>query len=277
MKKIYCATSFGKEGLELYAHEMVRSFIAHWPQTVMLKVYLDDIADAEKLPKASNVEFLHLSDPDLAAFKQRNSSDPRKNGYDSWEDKPDKSQFNKNKEGKWRFQYDAIRFCHKVFAINHCARSGCDIAIWLDGDTKTFANVSEADIESWLPNGKFSAFLDRPHSYTETGFHMFNMNHTIALKFFDAWMEHYKTDSVFNLPAWTDCHTYDAARKQFDRSLWHSLSPESGVRMAAHVFINGPLGKFMDHMKGKRKLKKSSNKGDLFVTRTEDYWKNLPK
>lgn len=272
--KICCATSFSREGLELYGKNMISSFIKHWPQNVQLIVYLDDIIDANKLPTAPNVNYRPLNDKDLLAFKDRNGNDPRKHGLPDFA-KNDSNKFGKNNEGNWKFQYDAIRFSHKVFAINDCARSGCDIAIWLDGDSKTFADITQADIDSWLPDGKFAAFLDRPQSHTETGFHMFNMNHPIASKFFDTWIDYYKTDGIFKLHHWTDCHTYDAARKQFDQTHWHNLSPiTAGVSAAAHVFINGPLGKFMDHMKGKRKLRGKSEKRDLYVNRTEEYWKN---
>ncbi len=271
--KIFCATSFGKEGLELYGKTMVASFVKHWPKTVTLKVYLDDINDKDKLTQADNVEFIHLNDPDLLAFKERNINDSKKNGYETWGDKPPKDRFNKNNEGSWKFQWDSIRFCHKVFAINHCARSGCDIAIWLDGDTKTFADISLDVIMSWIPEGKFAGFLGRT-SYTETGFHIFNMKHPIAIDFFNDWVQYYKDDSIYNLQAWTDCHTYDAARLKFDQRFWYNLSPEHAYG-ANHVFINGDLGTYMDHMKGKRKLNGKSNKGDLRNPRSEDYWKNI--
>jgi hypothetical protein len=41
-----------------------------------------------------------------------------------------------------------------------------------------------------------------------------------------------------------------------------------------HPLINGPLGKWIDHMKGGRKNKGKSDKKDIMVNRTEDYWKN---
>jgi hypothetical protein len=40
-----------------------------------------------------------------------------------------------------------------------------------------------------------------------------------------------------------------------------------------HPLINGPLGKFMDHMKGARKNDGKSKPSDIMVTRKEDYWK----
>ena len=272
--KITCVTSFGKNGLELYGSTMVSSFIKHWPNDVKLLVYLDDIKDAEALPKAPNVDYIALDHPGLVAFKSRNGDDPKKHGLPAFS-QDDSGKFGKNNEGNWKFQYDAIRFCHKVFAMDMGARSGCDIALWIDGDSKTFNDVNRSVINSWLPQGKFAGFLDRPQSYTETGFHIFDMNHAIADVFFKQWLSYYELDSIFELPAWTDCHTYDAARRKFDQQYWFSLSPPAtSGSPAAHVFINGPLGSYMDHMKGKRKLKGKSDRRDLYVQRSEQYWKD---
>ena len=272
--KITCVTSFGKLGMDLYAEEMVSSFIELWSSDITLKVYLDDLEDHNKLPQAANVEYLLLDDPVLLAFKKRNQDNPRKNGLPSF-DQDDSGYFGKNKEGKWKFQYDAIRFCHKVFALAMGAKNAEGLVLWLDGDTKTFARVNKDVIETWLPHNKFSGFLDRPDSFTETGFHIFDMDHAIAKDFFDRWLLYYRDDSIFNLVAWTDCHTYDAARRQFDQESWFNLSPvENGPSTAGHVFINGPLGAYMDHMKGKRKLNGKSSVRDLFVKRAENYWRD---
>jgi hypothetical protein len=44
-----------------------------------------------------------------------------------------------------------------------------------------------------------------------------------------------------------------------------------------HVFVNSELGKYIDHMKGDRKLKGSSSKKDLKTDITNvDYWKKVP-
>lgn len=258
-KKITCATSFGPEGLKLYARAMIESFIQHWPQDIVLEVYLDDISQSAGLPLADNVRYLHLTHLDLIDFKNRNSKDPRKNGIVDASNKPN-------------FLFDSIRFSHKVFAVEACARSNRGIVIWLDGDTKTFAEVTRAVIATWLPKGKFAGFLDRPSLYTETGFHIFDMEHPIADDFFRAWVDYYKDDSIYSLAQWTDCHTYDAARKKFDQSHWFDLSPPE--KKVAHVFINGILGTHMDHMKGPRKIAGHSNRKDLFKPRTEEYWRD---
>lgn len=256
--KIFCATSFGKEGIKLYAKEMIQSFIQYWPEDVILKVYLDDIESAKLLPQARNIEYILLDNPVLLEFKNRNISDPRKSGIMS-SNQPS------------NFLFDSIRFSHKVFALEACARSGADLVLWLDGDTKTFSKISREVINSWLPVGKFAGFLHRPTLYTETGFHIFDMNHELADKFFKEWIKYYEDDSIYSLVQWTDCHTYDAARQKFDQKYWFDLSPQD--LKVSHVFINGVLGKYMDHMKGKRKIIGHSSRKDLARARDEDYWK----
>ena len=39
-----------------------------------------------------------------------------------------------------------------------------------------------------------------------------------------------------------------------------------------HPFVNGPLGRYMDHLKGGRKDEGRSSDKDLVVARTEAYW-----
>ena len=68
---------------------------------------------------------------------------------------------------------------------------------------------------------------------------------------------------------WTDCHTYDAAKTKFMDSYWYNLSPPIKNN---HPFINGTLGQFMDHMKGPRKKKGTSNRNDLIVKIKSEYW-----
>ena len=50
----------------------------------------------------------------------------------------------------------------------------------------------------------------------------------------------------------------------------------AGVR-GHHVFINSVLGDYIDHMKGKRKIKGKSSQSDLRIKRKEDYWQNIEK
>jgi len=40
-----------------------------------------------------------------------------------------------------------------------------------------------------------------------------------------------------------------------------------------HPLINTVLGKWIDHMKGNRKVSGKSQRSDIMVKRTEDYWR----
>lgn len=67
--------------------------------------------------------------------------------------------------------------------------------------------------------------------------------------------------------------------KKYSEFPSHDYSAEMYLNEAAtggggHPLINGPLGKWIDHMKGVRKEEGRSRSKDIMVNRTEDYWKN---
>ena len=261
MNKICAVTSFSPAGFNEYGKTMVETFIKYWPDSVKLVVYLDDeIADK---PVSKNVEYRLLENPVLDSFKQRNQHRPEANGLGS----------KRTPEGKCNFTFDAVKFSHKVFAVIEVyEKDDVDVLIWLDGDSKTHSPVTVERIESWVPATCFAGFLDRPWLYTETGFHIFRTKHVTAKDFFARWKQYYSDDSIFQLEAWTDCHTYDAARRQFPQKHWYNLSPRNNH---PHPFINGCLGEVMDHMKGPRKKKGSSHWRDLVSKHNSEYWKTV--
>jgi len=253
---IRAATTFSHEGFELYGRRCIESFIENWPTDVILDVYHEGWRDS--YPQAPNVEYHLLDNPELMAFKARHKDNLEAHGLGS-----------KAIGAKANFAWDAVRFSHKVFAYaNTALRENIEIAIWLDGDTFTHTKVELEDIKGWL-NNKMAGYLGRPWLYTETGFHIFDMTVSQARGFFEDWLLYYKADTVFSLDGWTDCHTYDAARAKMPDALWNNLSPDF---KHPHPFINGILGKHMDHMKGPRKQMGSSQPKDLVVKRLEKYW-----
>jgi hypothetical protein len=262
MSKIIAATCFGPDGYQQYGRRMLESFRQHWPKDIVLYAYLDEPITEKQSVFADNIVYKILNNRGLVHFKQKHLNNPKARGL-----APEQM-----KNGKQNYAWDAVRFAHKVFAYAEASTvTGCDTALWLDGDTFTHTPVTLDRIESWCPADKFAGFLDRPWLYTETGFHIFRMNHPIAKQFVQKWIDMYTQEKVFNLNGYTDCHTYDHVRKQFDQSAWHNLSPAFDH---PHPFINGVLGEVMDHMKGPRKGKGSSHKKDLVVER-DGYWKNV--
>jgi len=262
--KIAVSTTFSSKGYNEYAYKVIESFIKYWPKTVDLYAYYDELEPWKH--NASNVHYIKLDFPDLLKFKEENKDNPKQSGNGT------------NKD----FLRDAIRFSHKVFAyIDLAVNKNVDIAIWLDGDVITHQPVTEQVIMSWLDN-KMAGALLRPTIYTETGFHIFDMRHYLAKDFMDKWKSQYTENKVWDLPwdeesrtklGYTDCHTYDVVRETFDQSLWHNLSPQ-GLNHS-HPFVNGPLGAYMDHTKGPRKLEGRSRSTDIHpsINRSESYWK----
>lgn len=262
MIKIVAATSFSASGFNEYGKIMVETFRQFWPDSVKLIVYLDDPVLKETMVHADNIEYQILNDTDLTDFKKRHKNNPEAHGLGT----------KASKDHTANFAFNAVKFSHKVFALLKMIDDHSpDIALWLDGDSRTHSQVTVERIESWCPENFFAGYLARPWLYTETGFHIFRLNHGIAERFFETWKNYYINDTVFKLNAWTDCHTYDAAREQFDCKLWYNLSPDL---KHPHPFINGVLGEVMDHMKGPRKQKGTSHQKDLVVNRS-GYWKNV--
>lgn len=265
MKNINAVTCYNTKGFYQTGNLLIKSFIEFWPKEVSLTVYLDDPIPKQDLIKddthKSRVTYKILDNKDLLSFKERHRNNKKAHGL------------SEDQTSDYNYRTDAVRFSHKVFALfQFLEENETDLLIWLDGDSRTHSTIGIGNIESWCPDGKFAGYLARPWMYTETGFHIFNMKHEIANDFLDTWKQYYIDDSIFRLDMWTDCHTYDDAMKKFDVNQWHNLSPNIKHN---HPFINGPLGEFMDHMKGDRKKKGTSNRKDLKIRRGGTYWRDV--
>ena len=90
----------------------------------------------------------------------------------------------------------------------------------------------------------------------------------------DTWTDLYKNDTIFKELEWHDSYLFWQILKR--------VAPDQGVDIGKgagakghHVFINSVLGGYIDHMKGKRKVKGKSSKSDLRGGRNEEYWQNV--
>ena len=90
----------------------------------------------------------------------------------------------------------------------------------------------------------------------------------------DTWTSLYKNDTIFKELEWHDSYLFWQILKR--------VAPDQGVDIGKgagakghHIFINSVLGDYIDHMKGKRKIKGKSSKSDLRSERKQDYWKNV--
>ena len=84
----------------------------------------------------------------------------------------------------------------------------------------------------------------------------------------------FKNNTIFKELEWHDSYLFWQILKR--------VAPDQGVDIGKgagakghHIFINSVLGDYVDHMKGKRKIKGKSSRSDLRGERNQEYWKNV--
>ena len=241
--KIAAVTTCHTAGWEQYGRRMSASWRRYWP--VPLRVYAEGFAvDGNYL----SVD-LPTAAPWLAEFKAKHPYKAR---------------------GRYDYRFDAARFAHKVAAICAAADAApAEYLIWVDADTVTHQAVPPEFVDSLLPGpGEALSWLDREGKYPECGFVVFHLPSCVEL--LARFKAAYTTGALFNLPEWHDSFVLEQLVHLMDLPA-KSLSGEAG-RKTSHPFVNGPLGAYMDHLKGPRKAQGRSSGRDLKVTRTEPYW-----
>jgi hypothetical protein len=236
--KIGIVSTFSDSGYKEYAHLLVNGVGTHLDKKIKVFLYIDTV----KFTVPSNVSIipLELSVPDLTKFKKRHA------------DKKPNS-----------FKEDGVRFSHKSYAIWHAAKnSNVDKLFWLDADTVLKNNITEQYLDNLLPDRYFTSYLGRVGRYTETGFIGFNLKHAYADEFFDEFIDYYNSDRIYSeLPAYTDCHVYDATRNKLvneKKITALDLTPGLGKSNFNHVHKG-----YMIHNKGENKIGSSKKKENI--------------
>jgi len=241
-------TTFNQNGYDTYGKRLLATW-GYWPQEATLYVYAEDVEvpDQERVI----VRDLKASCPELLKFKQRHGTQQRP------------------------FRFDAVRFSHKVFAIVHAARSLKGKMFWCDADVVAHTPIPLEFLDSCLPAKSFTSCLRRDMMYSECGFVGYNLDHPLMADFISDFERMYTEDRLFDLPEWHDSFIYDHLRKKYEEKgcFTHSLSGRWSN--TTHPFINCDLGKYMDHLKGQRKLEGRSRDSDLKRRRLESYWNEV--
>lgn len=175
------------------------------------------------------------------------------------------------------YRHDARRFSFKTAAVIEMAlqlssNPGNRFLIWVDGDCFWHAPVPPEFVESLLPSGdEFLSWLWRERSYPESGFVVYDLQHPLLADVMSLWRSLYTTGELFTLPEWHDAWVLQWVMQQFP-----TLSPKSISGDGAghgHPFVNGPLGRYGDHMKGKRKAAGRSGRHERVVKDATAYWR----
>src|SRR5574341_1974770 len=251
---IALATTFTQRGYELHGKNFLDGFRRHWPKSATLYLYPEGFS----LPSEDNivVRELHAACPELVSFKARHQGNPGAHGRYG---------------NRYVFQMDAIKWAHRIFALKAAmdAFAG-DVLINIDADIVTFRDVPEAFLADFVADAHI-AYMPRKQMYSECSFVAYRVFDRLVRRFIAAHQRFYETDDIFTLPGWTDCHAFDRLVQMTQRDL-RFKDINAGLPSSMHPFVNGPLGAFMDHLKGPRKHEGRSRHEDLVVDRGEAYW-----
>lgn len=279
MRTFAAVTTCHKQGYELYGQTMMETFDRHWPEDVALYFYAEGFAPP---PISERVVLRNLlaDCPDLVAFKRRHKNNPVAHGAHGRRRLEIRVEWHKPKmkiqRVEWGLGYpwDAVRFSHKSFAIfDAAARCPADVLFWIDADIVVFDDVPRAFLEELMPRDCLLSFLKRP-KFSECGFVGYNLRHPEIRNFFARFQALYTTDRLFKQREYHDSYLFDVIRRRFERKGCRTHDIAEGLgQQAGHVFVNSKLGRYMDHMKGDRKIEGSSRQEDFVVARNEEYWK----
>ena len=233
MNQVTIVTTFSDKGYEDYGKNFLESCKNYLDSSVNLLVYKDNVA----IPYQENLEVLLLESniPDLTRFKERNSF---------------------RNETDIKFQYQSVRFSHKVYALYHAAATvKTKYLIWLDSDTELYSRVNANYFIKFLPSNTFVGYLGRGgEAFSECGFMIYDLENSYAKDFFQKFKWYYDSDELYKLKEWDDSYIFDVVRKEFE-----STGKVKTINLSStfnkHHF-NATLDGYIMHLKGDRKEKR---------------------
>ena len=150
--------------------------------------------------------------------------------------------------------------------------------IWIDADTHTHSPVSLEWLATVCPQDSLASYLGRGENYhSECGWVAYNLEHPHTRQFIQDFVNMYISDDIFKLKEWHDSYIWDQVRKRYQtENKFFNLNPIADSKgLAGHPFINSELGRFMDHMKGDRKLRGQSKSKEVVLHQNHPYWQKV--
>jgi hypothetical protein len=268
-------TTFNASGYKLYGSKMIDTFLVNWPKNVSLTVYAEDCPVVQTASNLTVLDF-NQSLPAAVAFKQKWQSDARASGRLATG--PADS---KGKQPGIGFKWDAVRFCHKVYAVCDHARHNLDkTVLWMDADMVCHSPIDHPTLCEMIPDDFALAFLGRQGKYTECGLYALDMRDRITQHFVTLFQNAYDEPEfgIFAMEEWHDSFVFDQLRRLVGAAnpAWKQLDWSRGlVTGEGHPLINSGWGAYLDHLKGKRKNTGMSLAKDIKTDRPEAYWRSL--
>ena len=280
MSTITVVTTFHPAGLTKYGQRFLDSFAARVDKRIKLLVYAENCKPIN--PDPSRIEILDAKEvlPKLNAFKAKWGHVPKANG-----DVSNEPQRHTRKDWDKQFKWDAVRFANKTYAVYDAVTRSKDWCIWMDADTFVHSDWSYEDFVDLLPKDAYITYVGRgkgSQTWPECGFYGMNLKHPMCVQFLKEFERFYEDpdNGIFELVEWHDSFVFGHILTQL-RPIDNNVldySAEMYLKEAksgggGHPLINTILGKWIDHMKGNRKVTGKSQRSDIMVNRTEDYWR----
>jgi len=252
-KNVTVVTSFSEDGWETYAKDMVWSIAEHWDPAIKVIAYYHDFdINTKDLPKSKSIEYRNLNDlNELIEFRERFKE------YDG----------TMGGKTSYTFRLDAIKFCHKVFAITDCAFNLCETMekpgwlVWLDADTVAVRPLNRHQLLQSLPKNSDIVHLGRKNfTYSETSFIGFNLESQPPVDFLGDFLGAYLSGELFHYREWHDgfiferlITIYKAHGLKFHD--WTGSLDIKSMTEGNQAFDLFPLSDYVKHKKGAKKKK----------------------
>lgn len=236
MNNIAVITTFPNNCFDLYARDMLTSFVKYWPSEVALLIQLDDDQLADDVQRIIRPQdgVVCGRQKEHHAFVERNKGKDDPNDY----------------------RKQAVRFCHKVFAIKHASESimkaredklldAPRYLVWMDADVITHTAVTMEQLVKCLPIERDRvAYLGRKDwDHSECGWLAFDLDHGGADIIKDVVLE-YTEDMVFSRKQWHDSFIWDLVIQ--DTKATNLTVDKPGMDIWPH----SPMADFCTHFKG---------------------------
>jgi len=280
---IIVVTTFHKPGLDLYGQKFLDSFAKNVDNKIKLVVYAEDCNPINTNPDQITILDAKQSLPSLNAFKSKWKDVPKANGIP-----PDHIKAKRPRDWNKAFKWDAVRFANKVYAVfDVWKKRQATWIVWMDADTYIHSPWSYTEFTQLLPNNKYVTYVGRgkgSQTWPECGFYGFNLNHPVAHSFLEDFERMYEDadNGMFTLDEWHDSYIFGIILDRYKDFKDASLDYSDGIYNTTaktggggHPLINSVLGKWMDHMKGDRKIAGKSLPKDLMGKRKEKYWNEV--
>ena len=253
--RIEVATTFRADDYGRFARRAISTFRDCWPQSIDLHYYEHPylLAHAQESQVSNVVAYDYEEETRFKEFIAAHGE--------------------KGRLGPYNYIYDAPRWSHRIFALAARAReSQASILINFDADIITHTPIPEGFLEGLLGDADI-AYMPRPGMYSECSFVLYRLSNPLVREFIEEHEKMYLSGLIFNIKeGWTDCHAFDVLLRVYRRHGLITTNINEGLPQSMHPFVNGPLGRYMDHLKGQRKKEGRSRQQDLVVPRTEAYW-----